>query len=529
MASLKETPRQKLIGMMYLVLLALLALQVSSAIMEKFKFLDDSLQQANSMAEKNNGNLEDRIATAVVQAGNKSADLAILEKARRIKKQSETVQQHISKLREELIAASGGFEDAQDKGSMYVGAKDEAPVEELMIAKKKAVELKTQVNAYCDELRKITGLPTEFPYIALDAKDDPRINKTSEQKKKTFAELNFAQTPMVAAMAVLSNMESDVLKNEAKALEFLADGLDSSSFHFDRVKAMFRAESNTIVAGRKYKAEVFLGASSSGLTPVIEIDGKKLTVNEDGIGNLEFTPQGGNYSEYGFANRKWNGKITYKKNGKDTTFPISGEYRVAKPFVEVQSDAKVQLYKNCGNELRVSCPPLGADFRPSYEGSTGGDVIPQNAPGKIMVIPTNPLFKLKVLSGGTQLDEKSYAVRLIPIPTFNLKNIDPKIGLQSPYPPRMCLEVIPDESFLKSNPQDARYKIAEVEVTLIRRKKSIFTKTFTNGCMDLGFLQSTTILPGDYLSVEVKKVLRANFRNEVEEVRIGRIIKNVPL
>jgi len=54
MAGGKESPRQKLIGLMYLVLLALLALQVSSAIMEKFRFLDDSLQYANSEAEENN-------------------------------------------------------------------------------------------------------------------------------------------------------------------------------------------------------------------------------------------------------------------------------------------------------------------------------------------------------------------------------------------------------------------------------------------------------------------------------------------
>jgi len=84
MAGGKETPRQKLIGIMYLILLALLALQVSSAIMEKFKFLDDSLQFANAAADTNNDKVEQSIDKAVRDNGSKPGDVKVLEKAKKV-------------------------------------------------------------------------------------------------------------------------------------------------------------------------------------------------------------------------------------------------------------------------------------------------------------------------------------------------------------------------------------------------------------------------------------------------------------
>ena len=67
MAGGKETPRQKLIGMMYLVLTALLALQVSSAIILKFKFLDDSLMGVNSKTAASNAAVPESIQKAVAK------------------------------------------------------------------------------------------------------------------------------------------------------------------------------------------------------------------------------------------------------------------------------------------------------------------------------------------------------------------------------------------------------------------------------------------------------------------------------
>ncbi|HSZ25422.1 MAG TPA: hypothetical protein VK766_06890, partial [Cytophagaceae bacterium] len=217
MAGGKETPRQKMIGMMYLVLTALLALQVSSAIMEKFKFLDDSLQLANESAEKGNNAIEKKIEKAVTDGGNKASDKAVYDKALAVRKEATEIKVYIDRLRKSIIDTTGGYED-KDPTKMYVGAKEEGLIEVMMIGaegskKGQGYVLQKEVNSFVDDVNKVLG-KKEYDYIALDANKDKRIS-SEEQKRKDFAELNFGQTPMVAAMAVLSNLESDVLKVES--------------------------------------------------------------------------------------------------------------------------------------------------------------------------------------------------------------------------------------------------------------------------------------------------------------------------
>ncbi len=522
MAGGKETPRQKLIGIMYLILLALLALQVSSAIMEKFKFLDDSLKRANDLTNGNNHAVYLSIENAVKERGSGKNDVEILDKAKKVRVEAAKIKQYIDSLRKEIVEATGGYENPNDQNSMYKGAKEENLIEELMIGKKRGLELKKEINQFCSDLRNITR-KRDYVDIALDAKDDPRISSSSDQKAKDFSELNFAQTPMVAAMAVLSNMESEVLKYEAAALNDLSSAVDASRFKFDQIEATYRAESNTVVAGTKYRAEVFLGASSSTLNPIITANGQMLKVDKMGKGIVEMTAQGGGYID-GIAKRKWQGKITIKQNGKDTTFIINGEYKVAKPYVSVQAAAQTVLYKNCGNELKLSCPPLGADFKPSYTGSTGAKVLSGNEIGKVTVVPNSPQVKLKIYSNGNFLDEMSYNVLLVPLPTVKIYNgnqeVDPKLGLKAPFPARLKVVAEPEYNFAKLNPRDARYNIAQVEVSVIRRRSRKLTMTFNSGNIDLSFLNGPGVMDGDILLIDVQKVQRANFENQIEDIKM---------
>jgi len=273
MAGGKETPRQKLIGIMYLILLALLALQVSSAIMEKFKFLDDSLQFANNAADRNNDKVEQSIDKAVRDNGSKPKDVQVLEKAKQVRKEATEIKNYIDKVRKDLVDITGGLENPEDPTSMYKGAKSETEVEVMMVGadggkKGRGYELQKEVNSFCADLTKVTGKP--FPNIALDGKEDKRIS-SPEQKKKDFAELNFAQTPMVAAMAVLSNLEADVLKHETNALADIQAEIGADEIKFDQILAAYRADSRVVAAGTKYTAYLFIAASSSTLKPTFQL------------------------------------------------------------------------------------------------------------------------------------------------------------------------------------------------------------------------------------------------------------------
>ncbi|HXA01356.1 MAG TPA: gliding motility protein GldM [Cytophagaceae bacterium] len=529
MAGGKESPRQKMIGMMYLVLTALLALQVSSAIMEKFKFLDDSLQFANANADDSNTKIERNIEKVVTEGGNKPKDVAVLTKAKAVRKEAEEIKKYIDDLRAKIIKETGGYID-NDPKAMYTGAKEETAVEVMMVGASKnglGYQLKKEMNQFSDDLSKVTGI--NYPHIALDAKDDKRIS-SEDQKRKDFSELNFAQTPMVASMAVLSNMEAEVLKQETDALGRLAGEIGADEIKFDNIYAMYKADSKVVAAGTKYHAELFLTASSSTLKPTVKVNGSTIKV-EGNAGIYEITASPGGYDKDGNSKRTFKGEVTIVNKGKDTTFTIAGEYIVARPVISVQSASVSALYRNCGNDLNIQVPALGSTYNPSFSAS-GAQVITGAQKGLVTLVPgaSSQKVTVNVASGGNAIGSQDFAVRGIPKPTIEALAggvpVNEKTGMACPSSIQM--KVIPDESFKTFLPKDARYRVTQWDCILVRGKRPVATKNLTNDMANLSDFKGVA-LPGDRILIEVKKIVRKNFQNVDEEVNMGSIIKNVPL
>jgi gliding motility-associated protein GldM len=542
MAGGKESPRQKMIGMMYLVLTALLALQVSSAIIQKFKFLDDSLQVAVTSAQGTNNQTDGRIKKAVKDNGGKAEDLAVLAKAEKVRKLTNEMIAYMNALRTEMIETSGGVEKDEATGAIigYVGAKEEQKVVEIMVGpegskKGKGYELQKKLNGYAQELSNTVGAKT-LPYtpLALDAKDDKMFAKDKEQNKKDFAELNFAQTPMVAALAVISTKEAEMLKLESLALEDLARQVGASNLSFDQVFAMSRATSNVVAAGTDYEAEMFIAASSSAIKPSFSFEGREVpgaVVNGMNVGKVKFKASAGNYDKEGNAKKSWKGTITIKNKGKDTSFKMEVPYIVARPVIQVQSASVQALYRNCGNELNVQVPALGSSYNPSFSAS-GAEVVKGSQKGIVTLIPTAASVKLNVSSGGTALGSQDFKVRLIPKPEIqvlvNGKPVDEKVGMSAPGPRALTVVAKPDESFAAFLPKDARYQVTSWMAVLVRGKRPVSTQNFSSSTGNLSAFASQA-QPGDRIMIEVKEVRRTNFLNKSETVNLGTPIKNVPL
>jgi gliding motility-associated protein GldM len=529
MAGGKETPRQKMIGMMYLVLTALLALQVSSAIIEKFIFLNESLEYTVSEADKRNQSVVGRIKKAVTDAGNRPQDLAVLKGADEVRDITSKMITELDGLKKDLITKSGGIDP--ETGS-FKGAKEEEAVAIYMVGGKKngkAYELKGKLNKFAEDLSKYHS--TKFAPLALDGDQDPMFKNKPDQKNKDFAELNFAQTPMVAALAVLSQKESEIRRMESQALEDLAGKVGAQDLKFDNIYAMSRAESKVVAAGTKYKAEMFIAASSSGIRPSMKFNGSDVKV-ENGKGLVEFTAQAGDYDKDGNAKKVWKGSITFKNpsTGRDTTFTLEQEYVVAKPVIQVQSASVQALYLNCGNELNIQVPALGSVYDPSFSAS-GAQVIKGANKGLVTVIPNAAQVTLNVSSGGNAIGSEKFQVRTIPKPTIEVlaagRPVNEKQGMAMPR--SLEIRAVPDESFKNFLPKDARYKIYQWEVTLARGARPVQPPiTVTAESVSLSSLAAQA-RPGDRLVIEVKEVKRMNFKGEIETVKMPTIYKNVSI
>lgn len=520
MASLKETPRQKLIGLMYLVLLALLALQVSSAILYKFQSLNSSLEHFVQDSESRNQVKLQSISEQTKQRGKRPNEVEMERISQDIAQRTEDLIGYIESLKKTLIVETGGYEDNGD----LKGAPEETQVEVLMLGaspgKGKAYELKKRLDEHVSFLNKTHWI--KFQPMALDGKEDPMLQHHPDQRQKDFAELNFGQTPLVASLATLSEMEARLSTMKSVALTAISDSIGAGDYKFDRLVPMVRPNSKVVVAGTKYDAQLFMTATSSTQKPQMEAEGQKLTVDNAGMGKLSFTASGGNYNEDGFVKKTWKGRITLKQpNGKDTTYAFTEDYLVAKPTLRIQSGVIKALYRNCGNVLDIQVPSLGADYRPSII-ATGSEVVTSDKKGVVTVIPKNPEAIVKVSSNGLFIGEEKYRVKLIPLPRIEARvrnrPINPIQGVGKDDLRFLTFQIIPDKEFAERLPRDARYALSAGKITLARLKTRVKE-------IDLKGANMSSIIgeanAGDRLVIEVTKVLRKNYKDEEETVNVA--------
>jgi gliding motility-associated protein GldM len=526
MAGGKETPRQKMIGMMYLVLTALLALQVNSAILLKFKFIDDSLTDVNAKTEKAADNTITGIEAAVKKNQNQAGDIAVLKKSEEIRDQTKKVIDYINGVRDKLITATENSKGKNDYKNM--SAEDKVAI--TMLGGNKnglAYPMQKQLNDYSEYIKQF--VPDAAP-LALDAKVDPRIAPNSEQKNKSFAELNFENTPVVAALAVLSQKETEVLKYQADALQKQAEKVGAKTIVFDKLGAFASAESNTVAAGTKYKADLFLTAAATGLKQNMTYNGSPLSVGPDGHGKVEFTARPGNFDASGNAKASWTGTIRINQNGRDTTFVKKIDYTVTKPVMQIQSASVQALYYQCGNKLSVQVPALGAQYQPAF--SAAGAAVITGQKGEVTLVPNAREVTLNVSSGGNAIGSQTFKVRPIPNPTIKCfvggSEANEKAGTPSSQIRSIRMQAVPEAGFATFLPDDARYRVSRFEVTLARGKRPAAAPIATNGPQaDLSSLAAVA-REGDRLYIEVKGVQRQNFQGKVEDVNMTRIF-NVPL
>ena len=533
MAGGKETPRQKMIGMMYLVLTAMLALQVSSSLLQKFQLLNNSLEFSANTANKSNQKTIESIKAQVEKAGNRAEDLNVVKQADEVRKSTSALIAEIDGLKQQIIDQAGGGLDENGSGSVK-NPSEEDKVAAIMIGagnNGKAYALKDKLNGYSEQMGKYAG-GAKFNKLGLDAAEDMMTSKDPDQKTKNFAELNFAQTPVPAALAVLSQKQSDIRRIEAETLDYLASKVGAKDIKFDKILAMISAESKVVVAGTKFKGEMFIAASSSSLVPRMSLNGSSLPVR-DGKGQIEFTAQGGGFDKQGLARRVLTGSISFSTpSGRDTTVRLEQEYFVAKPSYEIESATSPPLYLGCANKLSIVSPQLGALWNPNFT-ADGGEVINSGGRGKITVIPSSRTVTINVFNQGNKLGDNLFRVNKVPKPSLEVlaggQIVDERRGMPASQVRSISIRVIPDESFKNYSPDDANYRVAEATIRLARGNRPVGSPiTISNGSGSVASLAQQA-QPGDRYVIEIGAVQRRNFKGDISDAGVGNPIKIITL
>lgn len=533
MAGGKETPRQKMVGMMYLVLTALLALNVSNTVIDKFVFINESLVRANEESEGRNVQIMNSIVKTVDETGNREADMVVVESAQKLRAETDRVIKELDALKDSMVSMTGGYlaeHEAEYPGDAkhLVGKTDYNKVGHYMMPVEeggtgKGEELKELLNGYAEFVKEdiASYKPEEselvhYSDIAVDASEDPVYNKDPNQTGKKFAQLAFEESPTPACLATVSEFQSRILSYETRALDFLSSKVGAGDLSFDNISAKVIAESQYVAAGTPYKAELFIAASASGITPTMTYNGSQIPV-ENGVGKVEFIAQGGNYVDNKIR-KTWEGAITVPMpGGGDTTYSNTFEYFVTEPVISIQSKSVNALFLNCGNKLDVQVPALGQLYDPRFT-ARGGSAIPGQPKGTVTLVPNAAELVLTVSSGGNKIGDRPFPVRPIPAPTVtpftDRGEVDQKRGM-SAKTPRLYLRAIPEAGFAEFLPDDARFQVAEAEVTLV---SGGIARGSIRGGQQVNMSQiAANARKGDAIVIEVKRVQRMNFKGDIEE------------
>tara|TARA_B100000963_G_C22621621_1_gene670238 strand:- start:314 stop:2050 length:1737 start_codon:yes stop_codon:yes gene_type:complete len=472
MAGGKETPRQKMIGMMYLVLTALLALNISKEVLNGFVKVENSLQATQRTLK---GKVNETFATMEVKYDqNKEKVGPFMDEAREVRERSDNLVNYITQLKGRCMAASEGkYNDAvendfvnfigKDENGMdttinlsVIGKKDEyQELTAFMVGSEpqnpkydennpwSATALRKNLELYRDYLKGVKlvdskGQTRELPeYIKVQL--DERFtfdNEIEDGKEVLWEAANFFDVPLAAVMPLMSKMIVDVQDAQEDVLSWLLGGIEAKSYKFTDLMPLVVPESNYILRGDSFRADVLLAAYDATNAPDIFVEGDKwdgrdssmleyegmegLNIGTDGMGKLRISTRGMSLGDMNFK-----GLIRYQ--GPDGNIEPYSFYTptitVAEPALVVSPTKMNVFYRGVENPVEVSVPGVAQDK--INVRIDGGHSIKKQPGGSYVVEPSsnssvreaNITVSAELPDGSTKsLPAKNFRVKRIPDP-----------------------------------------------------------------------------------------------------------------
>ncbi|MBI2279374.1 MAG: gliding motility protein GldM [Bacteroidetes bacterium] len=424
MAGGKLPPRQKMIGMMYLVLTALLAMNVSKDILDAFIVVNDGIENSTSTFADKTSIYYTKFAAAAVDSETAKPFKA---KADNVKKMTDDLYDYIKKLKHHLITVVDktpeGSHDSLYKIS-NVQSKDNYDLPTLTMGLAEpatpkdgewtAVDLRKKINKYQADLLDLFKENKEAQdlmkkSLAVLETPDPKPGTSDD---KTWEEANFYHVPLAAVITILSKIQSDVRSAEAEAVAKLYENIDAAGVSFSKVDGFAYAKKAYVMDGDSFAAqiftaayndldnpEIFIGAYDS-VAALTETDENKIMKGQKGEG-WDATKNGGWYQlkdveagkgylkiREGVGIHDWGGIIKVKTKKGPKIYPFSSSFEVGKPSTTVAASAMNVFYMGIDNPVSVSAPmPNAKASAPGLrQGSGAGQyVMRPTAIGKVTI------------------------------------------------------------------------------------------------------------------------------------------------
>lgn len=394
------SPRQRMINMMYLVLTALLALNVSKEVLESFFEVNKGIERTTTnffsknvetysdfdKAAKNNPEKYKTVRDKAYEIKEMSNDLIMLIQEMKYDLVYRTDKREVylgedweifdeeGKLKEETLIEDIKFEELtltqkHQKIGWLQNKSDRSTSGDLFWPKGKkdnrAKKLKDEIIKLGDFLMEVSG---DNKQLVKSIESSTDVSDRKRKKKKiSWEEYYFYDMPAVGALTLLSKMQSDVRNAEANVIDFLKKDIDAKSLKFTSAEGIAIPERNFVLRGDSFKAEIFITAKNESQNPDIYVG------EYDSIGGGEYQMIG-DYEIVKVKNgkglfstrttsegiKKWGGLIAMKTESGTKYYPFGGEYLVASKSVVVSPINMNVFYLEVDNPVKISVPGFAA-------------------------------------------------------------------------------------------------------------------------------------------------------------------------
>lgn len=430
-----ETPRQKMIQMMYLVYTAMLALNVSADILNAFIVVDDTLVTSTQNATFQNGNVYSWFDAQKSILGEAKIHDAY-SNAQKLKKETESLIQYIEKMRRDLIYAVDGdslvevVEDSKKvmrlKTVTDIKKKDNFDIPtDFMINKKNAFELSKRINQYKEnvlKLAKASDRKNLEPALGLDV--NSKFKKDGAEQ--SWEQHNFDHIISAAAVTLLNKTIGEVRNAEATMLNYLKASINAEDFKFDHVSGRAIPKSQMVFQGDSYEADIIVAAYDTKSTPEVwykmgadtlteaTLGGATKLEGENGVVKLKLPA--GDIGEKRFA-----GVIKIMDpSGQPKYYGFKDKYSVLKPSATIAADKMNVLYAGIANPVSVSAPIAPDKLSVSFPGcsvsSQGAGKYNVTVPTSMINKPVTATVSAKIGDGGASKAMGSTVFRVKKVP-----------------------------------------------------------------------------------------------------------------
>ena len=400
------SPRQKMINLMYVVLMAMLALNVSTEVLNGLSIVEASINRTTANASKENQRIYDSFVEQL--KSNPAKVQQWYEKAQVVKKMSDSLYNFAEELKIAIVKEADG-----EKGDIHDirNKEDLESANQVMLApgRGRGKELYDAINSFRERILSMTTDESQRKIISSNL--TTQLPDNALTMGKNWQEYMFEDMPVSGAVTLLSKLQSDIRYAEGEVLHSLVSNIDVKDIRVNSLKAFVIPNAQTIVRGDKLSAHIVMAAVDTTQVPDIYIGNRKMTL-PDGLYET-VCGRTGDFTLAGYI-EMLNG------SGERIRRDFSQKYTVVDPSATVSADLMNVLYAGYSNPISVSVP--GVPLNKVQATMTGGTLQPVGA-GRYIARPTSVGKDVTITVSSTntgraqQMGQFTFHVRKLPDPT----------------------------------------------------------------------------------------------------------------